>query len=152
MTKEQWGNIELPGITDEVLLTKNWNKSRKTIPGWKDLQKQVGATRKESDVWKDGMEVRNESSDWKNNVGIGSRKRSAKPEYQQNIKQALRESNSKPILTPEGIFVVTSDAARYYFENKLTQRSTLASVEKWIRCLIKKPDSGFYLLGELHEQ
>lgn len=24
--EEQWGNIELPGLSDEVLLTKNWNK------------------------------------------------------------------------------------------------------------------------------
>ena len=148
MTKESWGNVELPGISDEELLNKDWNKSRKHIPGWIELQKELGLKRKQSETWQQGMQDRNESEDWKNNVGIGSRKRSADPKYQQNIKQALRESNSKAIMTPEGVFPVTSDASRYYFENKLTQRSTLASVEKWIRCLIKKPGSGFYLLGK----
>jgi hypothetical protein len=152
MTKEQWGNIELPGLSDKDLLNKDWNKSRKHLPGWLDTQKQVGSARKESTVWKEGMQSRNESVDWKHNVGVGARKRSAEPEYQQNVKQALRESNSKEIMTPEGIFAVTSDAARYYFDNKLTQRSTLPSVEKWLRCLIKKPGSGFYLTGAKNEQ
>lgn len=148
--KDEWGNIELPGVSDEELLNKDWNKSRKHIQGWNETQKEVGSQRAKSTVWKEGMQSRNESIEWKKNVGVGSRQRSANPEYQKNIRQALRESNSKAIMTPEGRFEVTSDAARYYFDNKLTKRSTLASVEKWIRCLIKKPNSGFYLLGEQH--
>jgi hypothetical protein len=148
MTKEIWGNIELPGLCDEELLKKDWNKSRKHIPGWHDTQKQVGSKRKESTVWKEAMQARNASAEWKENVGVASRKRSADPTYQQNIRQAVRESNSKAIMTPEGQFEVISDACRYYFDNKLTKRSTLGSVEKWIRTLIKKPDSGFYLIGD----
>lgn len=148
MTQETWGNVELPGLSDEELLSKDWNKSRKHIPGWRELQKQVGLQRKHSEVWKEGMQTRNESEEWKENLIIACKKRSADPNYRQNITQALRESNSKAIMTPMGRFEVTSDAARYYFDNRLTKRSTLSSVEKWIRTLIKKPDSGFYLITE----
>jgi hypothetical protein len=27
---EEWGNIELPGLSDEELFKKNWNLSRKS--------------------------------------------------------------------------------------------------------------------------
>lgn len=32
--KDQWGNIELPGLTDEELYSKNWNYSRKHNPNY----------------------------------------------------------------------------------------------------------------------
>lgn len=36
MTKEVWGNIELPGLADSKLLTKNWNIVNNNIESWKD--------------------------------------------------------------------------------------------------------------------
>ena len=32
--KDEWGNISLPNLSDEVLLTKNWNKSAATTKQW----------------------------------------------------------------------------------------------------------------------
>jgi hypothetical protein len=32
--KDQWGNIELPGLSDEELYAKNWNYSRKHNPNY----------------------------------------------------------------------------------------------------------------------
>lgn len=34
--KEQWGNIELPGVSDEELLSKNWNKVAGANALWKN--------------------------------------------------------------------------------------------------------------------
>jgi hypothetical protein len=33
--KDEWGNISLPNLSDEILLNKNWNKSAATAQQWK---------------------------------------------------------------------------------------------------------------------
>lgn len=150
---EQWGNIELPGLSDDELLNKNWNcvaanKERFNDPEYK---KRLSATMKEvkdseeyQKAFTKAMKKRTKSNEWREKLKAGCEERSAKPEYQAKLKDALRKANSLPIVTPEGQFEVISDACRYYFDNKLTKRSTLSSVEKWIRVLLKKPGSGFY--------
>lgn len=32
--KDEWGNISLPNLSDEILLNKNWNKSAATSKQW----------------------------------------------------------------------------------------------------------------------
>jgi hypothetical protein len=32
--KDEWGNIQLPNLSDEILLNKNWNKSAATSKQW----------------------------------------------------------------------------------------------------------------------
>ena len=153
MIKEQWGNIELPGLSDEELLNKNWNvvaenKERLKDPEYKKRlsasMKKVKETEEYKKAFSKAMKKRTKSTDWREKTKAAAEKRSAKPEYQAKLKEALRKANSIPIVTPEGQFEVISDACRYYFDNKLTKRSTLSSVEKWMRVLLKKPDSGFY--------
>lgn len=34
--KDEWGNISLPNLSDDILLTKNWNKSAATSTQWKN--------------------------------------------------------------------------------------------------------------------
>ena len=36
MTNEQWGNIELPGLSDDKLLKTNWNQVTINIETWKN--------------------------------------------------------------------------------------------------------------------
>ena len=49
--KDEWGNIELPGLSDEELLTKNWNvvaaaQERSKNTTWRENQAKVNAQKK----------------------------------------------------------------------------------------------------------
>jgi len=158
MTKETWGNIELPGLGDDELLAKNWNcvAANKERNSNKEIKrKTVEAIHKKQSseeyqqAFADGIKRRQES-DWAKNVKEGCKKRTE--DWRTNQANALRKKLAKSISTPAGIFPSITEAINYYFDNKLTHRSTRSSVEKWIRCSIKKPESGFYLIENNNQE
>lgn len=55
--KDEWGNIELPGLSDEELYSKNWNKVAairevSQRDSWKENNKKAGTKRKQDQSWR----------------------------------------------------------------------------------------------------
>lgn len=90
MTKddEQWGNIELPGLSDDELFNKNWNHvaaaiERNQNPEYVKKQRAADKKRKEftkSEDWLQKTREANSRSEWKENNLKGVRKRQNNPE------------------------------------------------------------------------
>jgi len=136
MNNEQWGNIELPGLSDEELLNKNWNK----ITGAREAVKA-----REKNGWKEKNEQRFEDSEYSKRVAKsisetysteeGRRKQSVKSKpHKEEAKEKIRKANigkqrkgqswiksmaekkkgntcrCKPIVTPIGVFISLKEA------------------------------------------
>lgn len=102
MTKdnEQWGNIELPGLSDEELFSKNWNRvagfkersknkkwlesmkklaeNRKNDPQWREKMKQLNANRALDPAWIESLHegINSRGEEWleKLRIGVENRK------------------------------------------------------------------------------
>lgn len=167
--KDEWGNIELPGLSDDKLLNTNWNR----VTGARQAVKI-----RETTGWKEKNEKRYEDPEYVQRVAKsisetystpeGRQKQSAKQhaqkeETKQKIRQANLGKNRKgqdwiaamkakklgqpgkrvtPVVTPHGAFRSKRDAAEFYINNKLTTRSTLVSCICWLDTRIKQTDSG----------
>ena len=101
---ETWGNIELPGLSDEELLTRNWesvarNRERNKNPEyWKQLEK--------------GLEYRSNTS-WKENNKKANQVTWKKPENIKIRKQAQRKLNGFPVcaIEPNGVIHIFNSIA-----------------------------------------
>jgi len=136
---EEWGNIELPGLPDEILLTKDWTKSRKSNNGML----------KEGVKEKHQSKIENRNSEWLKNVSEANRKKSKDPIFRSKSIQALQKRSKtqdwiekqkinarkrrKPVVTPDGIFDSRFEAANYY-----------KCANSWISVLIKKYPTEYY--------
>ena len=134
--KEEWGNIELPGLSDEELFAKRWNcvaagKARAEDPAWQAIMQSEEYKNKIKQAMK---EKRTEGSEWKQNhkkaVGKVNRERAKEPIWQERSKRAgetrsadpkwrenmlaAAEKRGKPIQTPEGIFPTRSAAIKHF--------------------------------------
>jgi len=136
--QEVWGNVELPGLSDEELLSKNWNKvaagkDRAEIlvndPAWKQAQKQ-GSIDRSNTPWKQSQEQ-----------GI-KRRNKENIKWQQNHANNNTKLFSKEIVTPAGSFPTRKAAVVWYLEN-----TDISNVAKKIDAWLKEPDSGFYYVN-----
>lgn len=134
---EQWGNIELPGLSDEKLFKTNWTlvaASREVVKkreqnGWyeknteahknkdmKSLASKISVsaklTRKKEgwkEQWISTIDKRNNDKEYQLKTLEGIQKRTQSKEWQEKNKEARKQS-LKPIVTPFGIFISVKQA------------------------------------------
>lgn len=116
----EWGNIELPGCPDEVLLTKNWTKSRTDNNG----MLKPGSKEKHQ------KSISERDSVWLNNVSKANKEKEKDPSFRNKRQSAIdkrtrskdwiekQKSNAKkkrkPVHTPAGDFESRSEAAKHH--------------------------------------
>ena len=102
MTKDtEWGNIELPGLSDEKLLATNWNRvsaSRDAVikrsqTAWKPNIIKRNKKMAESEQWQQAhlaaaVKRKTENSDWRNNVISANQAKGADLEFRKTLSQA----------------------------------------------------------------
>jgi DNA repair ATPase RecN len=164
----EWGNVELPGLTDEELYKKNWNLitanreviknrdkdgswSRKNAeaaknrrPGWSNTISETSFKTKSNPEWKKTfkktIEKRNQDPEYFKKLHEGIDKRNNDSEwYKKNLEAA--QKRIKAIMTPEGKFNSVKEAIEHY--NKV--RNSLYS-ESWLMTQRKKHPTKFYLI------
>jgi hypothetical protein len=147
---EEWGNVQLPGLSDDKLLNTNWNYVTSNREKAKDpiiKQKQSLATSmlSKTDEYKNafnsGMNKRNLSAEWKENMLIGTAKRS-ETDWKINQPKALREKLAKPILTPYGVFASITDAVNFELANGLS------NANKKVYAWLKNTTSGYRYISK----
>jgi hypothetical protein len=84
----KWGNIELPGMTDEELHSTNWN--------WIDAMKARDNNPNYKQAHTDAIKQRNKTDNWKQS------------------RSQFNQTKSKRIMTPDGIFNSRAEAAAHY--------------------------------------
>ena len=118
--KDEWGNIEVPGVSDEELYSKNWNKVRDSAKLVKD------------DNWKKQHRegIKNRTNDtWHKLVSEANKEKARKPEVREKHLQGLEKRNNslefkqkqkdnglkrrKPIQVPWGVFDSRKAAVDY---------------------------------------
>ena len=77
----EWGNIELPGLSDEELYAKNWNR----LAGQQEIFKDP----KRIEIHKNMIEKRTQDPAWQKNVKEGYKKRLANPNAVANHQTAI---------------------------------------------------------------
>jgi hypothetical protein len=108
---QEWGNIELPGLSDEELFKKNWIKveiGRETAqrnlqnPNWHKNQRAADEKRKEfgnSNEWKEYTRQLNQREEWKHNNKIANQHRNLNPEnviaFQQGMEKRSKNEDWK---------------------------------------------------------
>ena len=146
MTKkqdEQWGNIELPGLTDKELFTKNWNKVRNVSElvkqsEWKLNHAKGIADLCNSKIWREKTSNANKEKAYREDNRkahlAGLEKRNSNPEFQKKLKENA-EKRKKKVHTPDGIFNSRLEAAKHFKHGP-----------SWILSQIKKfPNEWYYL-------
>lgn len=116
---ETWGNIELPGLSDEELFKKNWNKSRKNNP---NFLKGIVERNKDSEYNKKKLKALStvyESKEWKENIAKANKK---KP-LDENWKKALLDSQTLEVRKKR------SDSNKKYYSN-IDNRKKLSESQK----------------------
>lgn len=96
-----WGNIQLPGISDEKLLNTNWNR----VQASKELVN--------SSEWKNKIKQRTADPDYKQKHSKAIDKRNNRKDWKQ-IRQGVGDKLKKKVMTPDGIFDSRSEAAKFY--------------------------------------
>ena len=103
--KDEWGNISVPGITDQELYTKDWNKIGAIKQYYKnnpDASQQISDRIKNRHKKETIDQKKNRIEKTKNTSG-----------WQQN-NSLLKEKQKKPLITPSGIFESIMSASQYY--------------------------------------
>ena len=115
MTTEQWGNIQLPGLTDEELHRKNWNFAKTKNDKLRRSQtvKKIAAERDEAYTQKlhQGIANRDKTYQAINNACLETRKKisaslKGKNKTQEHIDKvaAKTRERAKPVIVPWGVF------------------------------------------------
>lgn len=89
--EEKWGNIELPGVSDEQLFNTNWNK--KTTNSLKKLLKE-----KSTQAWKN--KSKEDANEWRNKL------------HKANIE--AQKNRRLYVMTPDGIMHGMIKTCEYY--------------------------------------
>jgi hypothetical protein len=97
---ETWGNIELPGLSDEELFKKDWEKSARMLelskdPEYKKKHKaSMDKLRKDPEYRKklsNAQKKLNESLEHKEKLSQAQKKLKQNPEYQKNYSEAMKK-------------------------------------------------------------
>ena len=131
---ETWGNIELPGLSDEELFKKDWNRvaamrevandpnssySQAMKTRYKDKENlknlNIGIQQREQDPnfqkkRLEGIQRRTEDENWKTKNAEKNKRKWNDPEYR-NTMLNLPKTFRKPIVTPIGVFKSRKEAA-----------------------------------------
>lgn len=103
--KEQWGNIELPGLTDDKLLNTNWNhvtsmRKRNADPAFKEYWLSSIQDRTNSIEWqkaqREAMNKRNANPVWRENVANGYKQYVNDPEWQEAQRRRGEQRRNDP--------------------------------------------------------
>lgn len=119
LNNEQWGNIQLPGLSDDKLLKTNWNqvtasRERSSRPDWKEANAKHNKNQRGKSWVRDAKENDDAAYlEWKKLHDAGSAKNPDNPEWLAKIQESNRSRNSKP----EFIEKVKSGLKRYAENN-----------------------------------
>lgn len=150
MTKEQWGNVELPGLSDEELLTKNWNhigavRERNKVPGYEEKRLRelfrVMATEEWLQKVRDTAKHWSTDPDWYAEQLKRIERRSHNDEWRKNVGNASVVAHGCCCVTPWGVFPSVQQAGK--FRDK--QRGTKCGVTVTCRNL-KKGAAGYHYI------
>ena len=155
------------------------HSNRDSDPNWRKKVKEANLKKAKDPEFRkkliEGAKTRVLPDHWYENVKKSNEKRRGKPSWNKGIKSSeetrekIRQANlgktynaeqikkfqkgaakNKKVVTPEGTFCSMSEAGRYYWDNKLTTRKSLASARMWVReHVIKDEDNGFYFAKSL---
>ena len=133
--KDEWGNIELPGISDQELLNKNWNLSRKGNINYQQsiekrqqdptyIKKQTDGNKEarlKFDPIKHSQSMKDAFQDPKNKESYmkGREKMKSDPTWQANNKK-ITDAKKMPTVSPDGKFDSLGDMARFYKKDVAT--------------------------------
>jgi len=135
MNNEQWGNIELPGLSDEKLLKTNWNhftamQKLAKDPKWLQIIRDTAKKWSNDPKWQqeqiERIERRNNNDIWRKNVGDASVK-----------------THGRCCIVPWGIFPSVQQAGLFRDQ----QRGTKCGVTVTCRNL-KKETPGYYYISQ----
>ena len=130
----EWGNIELPGLSDEELLNKNWNLSAGSVIG---ATKQWANPADREKKMKAIIEA-NQRQEVRDNKRDGSLKKYEDLDYKERHRKSNIEANARPVQDNESNILHESLAAtaRYY-------NVAIGTVQYWIKT--SKKDRFYYL-------
>jgi hypothetical protein len=88
INKDEWGNISLPGLSDEKLLNTNWNKVAAAKENWIDPKKKTNLLA--------GRKKLAKNSKWKENNANFNQERAKTDEYKVLRKDIMEQKYSDP--------------------------------------------------------
>lgn len=129
----EWGNISLPGLSDNELFGKNWNKvaagktimeKLKTDPTWLEAHQQ-GQERKKSNpealaAIADGNRKKAQDPEWIRATTLAQQKKNQNPEYKAKITSVLKERANDPAWRKKMSQVATERAKDPEYRKKLS--------------------------------
>jgi hypothetical protein len=154
---EEWGNIELPGLSDEELFKKNWTlvaANREVVKkrevngwaeknaiscknrriGWADTISESAIKTRQKEGWKEDwlktIEERNNDLDYQKNLKEGIAKRTANPDWQKKNAEKAKKLN-KAIITPDGEFESVKACCVFYNITDGTLRNRIKKLDGW---------------------
>jgi hypothetical protein len=156
---EEWGNIELPGLSDEELFKKNWtrvaasqeiiknresngwydkvnnkNKELSKDPNWIKSHSEASKKLQSSTDHKNRMKEIYNSESWKESQKEQGEKKRKDPSF----KKVVRAIKCKPIVGKDGIFDSRKSVAEFYKVDPTT-------VSNWLK---HKPTEFYYISQE----
>ena len=134
MTKEVWGNIELPGFDDSKLFDPYVNKKIAAMDPVR--REKMGAPHRGKTSNNKGVVASIETRELMSKARTGK-----KHSKESSLKK--REALGSPIKTPLGIFVSQSAAVEFYIEDGLT--NARKKIQKWIKT---DPTNYYYITKE----
>lgn len=144
VNEEGWGNIELPGLSDDELYAKDWNRTaanqeKARDPVWRKKRYDALLKKTSTETWKQnhrlGVDKRTaENNDWKANVGTANREKAKSDNWIAKCQLAMEKNkanakwiemkkqsgktlglnNSRKVKTPDGVFDSVRQAREFY--------------------------------------
>ena len=110
---ETWGNIELPGLSDEELFKKNWNRiggvqeafKKKSAEFFVERGKKISNSKLVNDHPTRGKKL---PKDWTDSMS-----KSLKG-HKKSDTSKMNKKNKKPLMTPDGPFDSTKSATEHF--------------------------------------
>ena len=134
----EWGNIPLPGMTDEELHSKNWNRITAVKEAYKDPKlrqaqrlKWLGRKHKKSSIKKI------------KNANVGKKRKGESWIKGMAEKKLGNQYHAKPFMTPSGAFLSKKKAIDWALSQGV--RNPLGKFDNWLK---SKPDEFYYISKE----
>jgi len=156
MTKETWGNIELPGLGDDELLAKNWHhigavRARNKVPGYEEKRLRELFRVMATDEWlqkvRDTAKQWSTDPDWYAEQLERVERRSHNDQWRKNVGDASVLTHGRCCVTPWGIFPSVQQAGLF----RDAQRGTKCGVTVTCRNLKKGTPGYRYIEREEYE-
>ena len=120
---EQWGNIELPGLSDDKLFNTNWHQTAINRKNGKTKEHSLKSTKNNIETWAnpevrqrrlDGLKIANQKQEVREKKTQANIRNAQKPEVRaKNLKNIM--SRARPVIDDKGtVFESLTDCARKY--------------------------------------